>query len=168
MAISIDIEKIVFPVLDRYECDLVLSTFRPERSGLVLRLFIERRGSDPDKGSGVDLKLCSLISRDLSTVLDVEDAVDKPYILEVSSPGIERPLVRKEDFERFAGRQIKLKTVRTVEGRRKFKGLLKGCSNGSAILSNGDGKTVEIPLKIIEKANLVYEPNGLRPRVGDQ
>lgn len=167
MAIWNDIEKVVLPVLERYGCDLVLGTFQTEQSGWVLRLLIERKGADPDAGAGVDLKLCSSVSRDLSAELDVEETIDRPYTLEVSSPGVERPLVRREDYERFSGREIKLKTVRAVEGRRTFRGLLGGVSNGAVRLSGADGGTIEVPLKLVEKANLVFEPKGFRSKLGE-
>ena len=167
MTIPADIEAITIQVLNRYGCDLVMGTFRPERQGLTLRLLIERRGASPNEGSGVDLGLCSSISRDLSAQFDMEDIIDKQYVLEISSPGLERPLIKPEDYERFKGREIRIKTTRAIGGRRKFKGLLKGLSRKAVNLSNGDGSTIELPFKSIEKANLVFEPNGFGAKVGD-
>ncbi|MCP4677116.1 MAG: ribosome maturation factor RimP [Deltaproteobacteria bacterium] len=167
MTFSKDIKTIVLPVLDRYGCDLVLGTFHRESVGLVLRLLVEQRGAHADKGSGMDLRLCSSISRDLSAALDVEDVIDKPYTLEVSSPGIERPLVKPEDFERFAGRLIILKTSRAINGKRRFKGVLKGLNNGVVTVTTNNGEAVPIPGEFVKKANLVFDPNGSNANVGD-
>ncbi len=150
----------VLKILDRYTCDLVQGTFRREKAGLVLRLLIERRDSDPDKGSGVDLKLCTSISRDLGTELEVEEIIDRPYTLEVSSPGIERPLVEPRDFTRFTGRSIVLRTTRSINGRRRFLGRLEGLENKGVTITTSSGKSVTIPSELVKKANLVYEPRG--------
>jgi len=169
MAIPKEIESVVLPILDRYGCALVLGTFRREKNGLVLRLLIERHEvALDDKGSGVDLALCASISRDLSAILDVEDVIDKKYTLEVSSPGVERPLVNPLDFKRFAGRPVALKTKRAIKGRRRFKGMLNGLSDGMVRITTGDGQTVTIPDDLVEKANLVFEPKGLGANVGDR
>ena len=154
-------------VLDRYKCDLVQGTFQREKPGLVLRLLVERRDSDPDKGSGVDLKLCSSISRDLGTELEVEEVINRPYTLEVSSPGIERPLVRPQDFTRFTGRSIVLRTTHSIDGRRRFSGRLEGLGNKGVMITTKSGKSVTIPNELVKKANLVYEPKGSETNVGD-
>ena len=168
MAISKEIEAVVLPVIDRFGCDFVQGTFRREKNGWVLRLLIERRGADPEKGSGVDLGLCSSISRDISAILDVEEVIDRKFNLEVSSPGLDRPLVHARDFDRFAGRPVALKTKRAIEGRRRFKGTLGGSSDGAVIITIGEGQTVTIPHDFIEKANLVFEPKGFEESVGER
>ena len=98
-----NIEASIEPVLDRMDLTLVQGTFCRERSGKVLRLLIERRDATPEKGSGVDLGLCASVSQEIGTQLDATDAIEEAYTLEVSSPGIERPLVRNSDFVRFRG-----------------------------------------------------------------
>jgi ribosome maturation factor RimP len=123
----------------------------------VLRLLIERQGADPDTGSGVDVGLCASVSRELSAVLDVSDPVAGSYTLEVSSPGIERPLVRQSDFERFIGKVASIKTSVPVLGRRTFKGRLKGVKNGAVLLEGADNQSIAIPGDVIKKANLVFE-----------
>jgi ribosome maturation factor RimP len=162
-----EIESIVLAVLDRHDCDLVQGMFFREKNGRVLRLLIERRGTDPDRGSGVDLGLCSEVSREVGETLEVGETIDTAYVLEVSSPGIERPLVKREDFERFAGRSIVLKTKRAIEGRRRFKGILKGQNDGIVTIKLKGGQTVSIPDDLVQKANLVFEPNELGAKVGD-
>ena len=151
------------PVLEQHSCDLVQLTFRRERAGWVLRLLVERRGADPARGSGVDHALCRSISRDLSTALDAGDTIDKAYVLEVSSPGIERPLTRLEDYERFCGRRARVKTRRAVDGRRKFKGVLDGVAAGEIRLRKDNGEVVSFDPELIEKANLLFEQRNEAP-----
>jgi len=151
------IETVAHPVLDRYSCALVLATYRRERAGWVLRLLVEKRDADPDRGSGVDHALCRSISRDLGAALDAEDVVNRAYVLEISSPGIERPLTKLDDYQRFNGRLAKLKTRRAIDGRRKFKGVLDGVTAGEIRLRTRDGEIITFAPEQIEKANLVYE-----------
>jgi len=157
MASVADIEAVALPVLDRHGCALVQLTFRRERSGWVLRLLVETAGADADNGSGVDHALCAAISRDLGAALDVEDVIAVSYTMEVSSPGIERPLTRLADYDRFAGRAAALRTRSPLNGRRRFKGVLKGVKSNAVVLVTTEGKTVSIPADSIERANLVFE-----------
>ncbi len=120
----------------------------------ALRIFIDR----PDaKITHVD---CELISRQVSAILDVEDLVPgkSGYILEVSSPGMDRKLVKPDHFRRFAGSKVKVTTRQPVEGqRRNFSGRLEGVEEDRVKLQLEDGRTVEIGLQEIERANLVPE-----------
>jgi ribosome maturation factor RimP len=166
MAELAEIENVALPVLDRHGCDLVQATFRRERSGWVLRLLVEKTGADPANGSGVDHQLCASISRDLGAALDVEETIDRAYTMEISSPGIERPLTRDEDYERFAGRVVAIKTREPVEGRRKFKGVLKGMNSGGVVLQGRGGQATTIPADLIKKANLVFEMNAIGKKPG--
>jgi ribosome maturation factor RimP len=166
MANVADIETIARPVLDRHGCDLVLATFRRERAGWVLRVLVEKVGADPETGSGVDVELCAAISRDLGAVLDVEDAIDRAYTMEVSSPGIERPLTRENDYRRFAGRAAAIKTNTAIDGRRRFKGVLKGMTAAGVVLETTDSEAVTIPAELIDRANLVFETNELGKKPG--
>ncbi len=167
MQIPAKIEQVVTPILKRHGCDLVLGTFRRERAGWVLRLLIERHGADPNSGSGVDHRLCMSISREVGTTLEVEETIAQSYTLEVSSPGIERPLVRPEDFKRFTGRRVSAKVRQSINGQRRFKGTLGGITDGEILLDLGEGKTVNIPVETIEKANLVYDPRADLAATGD-
>jgi ribosome maturation factor RimP len=157
MALAGKIEEIVVPALNRFGVELVMGSFRREKSGKVLRLLIERKGASPEAGSGVDVGLCADVSKELSALLDVSDAVNGPYTLEVSSPGIERPLVRLGDFERFVGRPASIETKQPVEGRRSFKGTLLGVENGAVMLTTKNHQRIAIPRDDIKKANLVFE-----------
>lgn len=126
----------------------------------VLRVLIDR---DPPPGqptevpgSGVTLADCTAVSRDLGAALDLhEDLVSGRYDLEVGSPGVERPLVRREDFDRFRGREARVATARPLDGRRKFQGVLRGVEEESVLLEQ-DGAEVRLPLGDITKANLVH------------
>jgi ribosome maturation factor RimP len=157
MNLTNEIEAIITPVLNRLGVDLVLGTFVREPGGKVLRLFIEKKGATPETGSGVDLGLCATVSREVSAALDVGETISDAYSLEVSSPGVERPLVRPQDFDRFAGRQAVVSTKGPVEGRRKFLGVLRGCKNGAVVMELQGAKRVIIPNELIKKANLVFD-----------
>lgn len=98
---------------------------------------------------------CEALSRDLSALLDVEDPIAEEYVLEVSSPGIDRPLVRPEDFQRNAGFQTKLTAVQQIEGRRRFTGLLKGINADNVITLECEDGTFDIPFEQMEKAKLI-------------
>lgn len=112
----------------------------------VLRLFIDREG-------GVTLDDCADVSKYISRFLDVIEFLEQRYSLEVSSPGIDRPVRKPVDFERFAGERVKLKTVAPIEGRRRFRGRLGGYSDGMIALELDD-RNVQIHLENIQKAQL--------------
>ena len=115
----------------------------------TLRLFI-------DSESGISLSDCELVSRQVSGLLDVEDPIPGDYNLEVSSPGLDRKLVRDRDFERFAGHRVKVKLKRLVAGRRRITGELLGL-DGNQIRLATNGDTISIPLPEIDVARLVPE-----------
>lgn len=102
---------------------------------------------------------CADISRAVSALLDVEDPVDGAYFLEVSTPGLERPLVRMEDFDRFSGMVARIEMKRLIAGQRKFRGLLGGTRSAMVLISvdtdQGGKRVVELPYAEIEKAKLV-------------
>ena|SRR3989304_4704051 len=142
------IEKVATPVLEAAEVQLVDIQFRRENRGWVLRLFIERE-------EGITLKDCEQISREVGAILDVEGLIGQPYSLEVSSPGLDRPLKKAEDFIRFRGKRIRVKTREPWEGQRNFEGELKGLGEGWVKLMVGN-KEVKIPYSYVVKANLKY------------
>lgn len=125
------------------------SEFSAHRRGASLRVFIDRAG-------GVTLDDCSAVSDQLSGVLDVEDPVKGPYILEVSSPGIERRLMSAEHYRRYLGRSVSVQSGVAVGGRRNFKGRLAGLEDGIVTLDTDDG-AVELALDSIRRAHLVFE-----------
>jgi ribosome maturation factor RimP len=167
MGLSAKIEAVVLPIISRYGCNLVLGSFHREKNGYVLRLLVERIDATPEKGSGVDVGLCASISRDIGTALEVEETIEKKYVLEVSSPGIERPLVHIKDYTKYQGRTAVLKTKRAIEGQRRFKGTLEAAGDGIVTVRMRGGQTVAIPHDFIAKANLVFEPKGFETNAGD-
>jgi ribosome maturation factor RimP len=115
----------------------------------VLRLFI-------DSAEGIDLDDCEAVSHQVSGLLDVEDPIAVDYRLEVSSPGLDRKLVKPEHFDRFVGRQIKTRLNRLIDGHRRIKGKLLA-RDGETVLVQADGETIEISLADIDVARLVPE-----------
>ncbi len=98
---------------------------------------------------------CADISRTVSALLDVEDPIKGAYHLEISSPGIDRPLVKMGDFERFSGYEAKLETKLPMEGRKKFKGMIKGTEGKNILLETDEGMSAAIPFDMIRSAKLV-------------
>ncbi|WP_371378594.1 ribosome maturation factor RimP [Thalassotalea aquiviva] len=113
----------------------------------VLRLFI-------DHENGIDVDDCADVSRQVSAVLDVEDPISTEYSLEVSSPGVDRPLFSKEHYEKVLGETVEVKLAMPLNGRRKFKGLLEAIE-GDNLIVVVDGQDYELPIGNIDKANLV-------------
>ena len=115
----------------------------------VLRVFIDRE-------AGITLEDCERSSREIAAVLDVEDPIPESYVLEVSSPGIDRPLFTEDHFLRFAGRRVRLRAREPVDGRRAWKGCLVGCREGNVVVREGSEER-SIPFGLVGKANLVPE-----------
>jgi ribosome maturation factor RimP len=128
--------------------------FQRGRGSAVLRVYIDHQNGDREKG--ITLDDCSAVSHQLSGALDVEDPVAGHYDLEVSSPGLDRPLFTIEQFERFRGHKARIKLAAKLDGRRKLDGLLAGVRN-EVVLLDVDGETREIPLAMVESARLVPE-----------
>ncbi len=126
--------------------ELVHLEYTGSPSGMVLRIFI-------DKPGGVTIDDCAHISRIIGDLLDVKDPIPEHYTLEVSSPGINRPLVKTEDFDRFTGERVFIKTREPVQGRKRFKGILKGIERDIIKIDLDDGE-YEIPLDLIARARL--------------
>ncbi len=147
------------PICAAHGVELVEVRALTGRKATTFRVTIdrERPESDPTPGSGIMLSACQNVSRDLSTALDVHGEVFATlnYHLEVSSPGLERPLVRMRDFTKFAGREAKIKTFGPIDGRKLFTGRLIGVS-GDDVQVEVDGTTVSIDFAQIAKANLVH------------
>jgi len=127
--------------------------FRKGKSGMLLRVYI-------DSENGINLDDCSAVSHQLSGVLDVEDPITENYDLEVSSPGLDRPLFELEHFARFRGHQANLKLAVPVAGRRKLRGILAGTEENSVLLEE-DGELYRVPLDQIDTARLVPDFKGV-------
>lgn len=131
--------------------------FRREASGMVLRVRIDRPGPAATAEESVSVDDCAHVSRDLSAVLDVEEVVPTAYTLEVSSPGLDRPLRAADDYRRFAGRRAKLVMRAPVDGQTFYKGRLGGIEEGQVIIDADDGRRHRIAVGIITRANLEVE-----------
>ena len=140
------IEDIVAPTVVGMGYELVRVAMS---KGGTLQIMIE-----PANGGPMDVEACATLSRALSAVLDVEDPIQSTYTLEVSSPGIDRPLTRPKDYARWAGHLARLETALPVEGRRRFKGKLLGLADDMVKLRLEDGMEVAVPLSAISRAKL--------------
>lgn len=149
------VTELAQPLAASLGLELVEVEYKQEGRQMVLRLFIDREG-------GVSLDDCSAVSRELSEVLDVEDFIPGHYNLEVSSPGLNRPLKRLADYERFTGRLVKIRTFEPLADdagnkRKTFLGELLGVENDVVRLKLTEGQTAGIPLEKVAKANLEFE-----------
>jgi ribosome maturation factor RimP len=141
-------ESLVKKTVEAEGFELVYVDYRPEGGRSVLRVFI-------DKAGGIDISDCAEISKRLSVLLDVEDPIPEGYVLEVSSPGVERPLFREEDYCRFIGHEVRLATKEKIEARRNFVGRIQDFTDHVLTLECED-RCYSIPFQKIRKANLVY------------
>jgi len=140
------VKELAIPILEREALELVDIEFKREVRGWVLRIYIDKEG-------GVSLNDCTLVSQQLGDVLDVEDPIDTPYILEVSSPGLTRPLKGTKDYQRYIGRLVKIKTYKEIYGKKVFIGELLGLKEGIVNIKI-DKKVYEIPYGLIASAHL--------------
>jgi len=131
--------------------------FRREAPGMVLRVRLDRPGPSATAEDSVSVEDCARVSRDLSAVLDVEDVVPVAYTLEVSSPGLDRPLRHADDYRRFAGRRAKLVMREAVDGRTFVKGILGGVDGHHVLIDSDEGRQHRVPMGVITRANLEVE-----------
>ena len=143
--------KMAEPLVAEHGLELIDVEYVKEGTEWYLRLFL-----DKDDENGIDLDDCELISRALIDLLEEKDPNAHAYRREVSSPGIERPLKRTKDFQRFAGEKVQVKTFSEVEGKKQFIGIL-GETTEETVLLDVEGTIISIPRKKISKANLVWE-----------
>jgi len=134
------------PVCESEGMELIHVEFQRESRGRILRLYI-------DKPEGINLNDCVVISRQMTDIIDVNLDDIGPFNLEVTSPGPSRPLASKEDFEKFKGNRVKIKTNRSINGQKNFKGILLGISDGLVNLQLGE-QILGIPNQDIMKARL--------------
>jgi ribosome maturation factor RimP len=140
------VEAVARPVLEEMGLELVEVQYRREQSGWVLRLTIDRQ-------DGVSLDDCAAASREIGQLLDIEDFIEQAYNLEVSSPGLDRPLKSMADFQRFIGRKAKIKTLAPIAGEHVFTGRIQQAEGETIILDVGR-KEVSIPFSEVAKARL--------------
>jgi ribosome maturation factor RimP len=151
-SVDFDIRKVtesVTPVLDEMGFELVDIEYLSQYGRWVLRIYADKEG-------GITLDECARVSREVGNLLDVKDIIPNEYVLEVSSPGLNRPLKKEKDFERAIGKNVKIKMVAPINGRRRFAGYLKKVVQGTVYLEI-DNNLFALSGKDIEKANLVYD-----------
>jgi ribosome maturation factor RimP len=160
------VRSIASRVAGSHGLDIFDVQFRREGPGMVLRIQLDRPwakgASEPEGIEGVTVEDCARVSRDLSAVLDVDDVVPVAYVLEVSSPGLDRPLRQAADYDRFSGRRAKLVMREAVDGQMFFKGRLGGLVDDEAgavavWIVTDDNKRHRVPLSVITRANLEVE-----------
>jgi ribosome maturation factor RimP len=148
VSIATRAESLVRTWVEAEGFELVHIEYRSQGGKSVLRVFI-------DKVGGVNISDCAEISRRLSVLLDVEDPIPGEYVLEVSSPGVERPLFKEDDYRRAIGKEVRLSTIEKIEARKNFVGHIRDFANHVLTLEC-EARTYLIPFQKIRKAKLVY------------
>lgn len=146
-AIDRRMAEIITPVIEDLGYELVRVRLMSGKAAMLQIM------ADKPEG-GIEVDGCAEISNAVSAVLDVEDPITDPYTLEVSSPGIDRPLTRLKDFEAFEGYEVKLETAEMIDGRKRFKGMLAGVE-GDEVLINVDEGTIGLKFDWLSEAKLV-------------
>ena len=142
------IEQLIEPALEEMGIELVDIEYLSEQNRRILRIYA-------DKPTGINMGDCAMVSREIGNLLDVKDLLPQRYVLEVSSPGLNRPLKREKDFLCAIGQKIKVKTTAPLKGRR-YSGVLQAFENGVLQLKLDD-VVVPIPREDVRKANLVFD-----------
>lgn len=149
-AIVNDVRELAAKAAAKFGFEFVHAELGGTKRDLVIRIFI-------DKPGGITLDDCARLSQDVEEVLDSTDLIPGAYVLEVSSPGIERELYSPEDFKRFAGKAARIKTREPIEGKKLFKGRLIGIENGEVSFEDKAAGTITIPYDNVAKANLLFD-----------
>jgi ribosome maturation factor RimP len=130
---------------------------RRDTNGQVVRVFIDRPGPGATPEESVSIEDCELVSRELGTILDVEDPLPFAYTLEVSSPGLDRPLRGENDYRRFAGRLAKIVVSEAVDNQKAFEGRLRGVEDEAVLLEGPKGRMHRLPMRLITRSRLEVE-----------
>ena len=144
------VREIAQALADQSGLELVLVEFLRGAGRATMRLTIDREG-------GVTLDDCASFSRRVGAELEAEDPIPGAYTLEVSSPGLDRRLVKEQDYARFRGRTARITLRAPLEGRRNFQGVLEGLEGSEIVLAAEGGQTFRLPVDAVERANLVAE-----------
>ena len=144
---SPQVVSVVEPVVTGLGYELVGAEFGQAENGQTLRVYI-------DKPEGIVMEDCATVSRQLNAVLDVEDTIKSAYLLEVSSPGVDRPLFTEAHFSAQVGEQVRVRMADAVDGRRNFKGQLVAVENAHAVVEV-DGIDYQLPVTDVEQAHLI-------------
>ena len=148
--------EIAEPLTSQQELEVVDVEYRAEHGHMILRVLVDRQG-------GVTLDELARLSRELSDLLEVREAIATPHTLEVSSPGVNRPLRRREHFVQFAGKRIRVQSATAIDGRRNFLGTLVEATDVDIALRLEDGVEVRIPFSVVTRANYEHDFGGERP-----
>lgn len=151
-SLKIRITELAEKTASSMKMEVVLVEIRNEGGRVIVRIYI-------DKPKGIALEDCEQFSRRFSTTMDVEDFVHSAYVLEVSSPGVNRPLVKEADFQKFSGENARVRTRRPIDGQRNFKGRIVNVTEGSVTFESAPDKLIVIAVEDIEKANLIADLN---------
>lgn len=143
-----DLTDLFEPVVESMGFELVGIEFHSSEHHGVLRIYI-------DQDSGITVDDCAKVSRQISAVIDVEDPIEMAFDLEVSSPGINRPLFKFNDFDKYKGLKAKIKLGVALNGRKNFSGVLQGVDTNQQVIIDVDNEIFELPYQDIAKANLV-------------
>lgn len=147
--ITKQVSDLIEPILNEMKFELIDVEYISDRGRWVLRIYVDRDG-------GITLDDCAKVSWELGDLIDIKNIIEHEYVLEVSSPGLNRPLKKEADFIRVIGKKIKVRTRMSVDGRRNFAGRLKDYKEQQLFIET-EGGLVALAWPEIEKANLVYE-----------
>ncbi len=151
------IREIAVRVAGDYDLLIDEVTMRREGGQDVLRVVLDRPGPGSTAGESVSIADCERVSHELGTILDVEDLIPASFTLEVSSPGLDRPLRHADDYRRFAGRLAKIVTREPINRQTAFAGRLRGVEGEDVLFESEGGKLVRLPLDLISRARLEVE-----------
>ena len=149
-SIEATIEEIVQPIVDAKNFEIVDIEYVKEAGEYYLRVYLDKEG-------GISLSDCEVVSRELSEILDKKDPIKDNYFLEVSSPGLDRPLKKDKDFERYKGRDVEIKLYNPMNGSKQFKGELVGLTEDNNIKVIIDGEEVDFTRKEVALIRLAIK-----------
>jgi len=141
-----EIEKLIEPLMAQENAELVDLTYAKEGPRWILRVFMDKEG-------GITLDDCAYFSDRIGSLIDTAGVVGRSYVLEVSSPGLDRVIKKEKDFARFAGKAVKVRLKAPEQGQRNFQGILKGLVDGKVVLEAA-GKTFEFPASLVAETRL--------------
>lgn len=151
------IRELAAGIAAAYGLEVFDVSYDREGGTFVLRVVLDKPGPSATAEDSVSLEHCAKVSEELSAVLDVDDVVPDAYTLEVSSPGLDRPLRTRDDFQRFAGRLAKIVTAEPIARQTAFAGHLRGVEGDDVLFENEGGRLVRLPLGLIRRARLEVE-----------
>lgn len=156
------IAEMIEPVIEDMGYELVRVKFMGAGRSHTLQLMIDHQ----DESKSITVEDCENVSNAVSALLDVEDPIENKYLLEVSSPGVDRPLTRLKDFKRYTGDEAKIELHTALDGRRRYRGYLKGVDEDKVIITV-DGKDYSLPFEYIHEAKLVMTEALLKKASGE-